>query len=414
MPARDRRSGRAHRRELRAGALLRAVHGRRRRQPARRRHRKPGAADPLRAARAAPASPPAARRSISGRAAASPTWSTSPPCRTAPSASVPTPALVAPIEFTLPRADYAALGGYMDRDPTARRRAAPAAATSAWPRDRRRPAAGRPAAPPARPDRPALPRLGRAGRGRAAYAQAARRLRRGAAGAMPSSSRLLATPLKPSPLRDEVAVKLLAARASPIARRATIVARHASACTHAAGFITPMAAVAGAVADHMLAAMSRGRRSTAPSSTTAATSPSISRRAGAALRPGCRARRAGARRRLHPRRASTPPAASPPPAAPARAAAAAASRSASPTAVTVLARTAAAGRRRGDRDRQRRRPARPPRRRPGGRPDEIDPDTDLGARLDHLGRRAALPAAETDAALDAGAASRRCSARGAG
>ncbi len=29
--------------------------------------------------------------------------------------SVPTPALVGPIEFTLPRADYAALGGYMDR-----------------------------------------------------------------------------------------------------------------------------------------------------------------------------------------------------------------------------------------------------------------------------------------------------------
>jgi hypothetical protein len=29
--------------------------------------------------------------------------------------SVPTPALVAPIEFTLPRAEYAALGGYLDR-----------------------------------------------------------------------------------------------------------------------------------------------------------------------------------------------------------------------------------------------------------------------------------------------------------
>ena len=29
--------------------------------------------------------------------------------------SVPTPALVGPIEFTLPLADYAALGGYMDR-----------------------------------------------------------------------------------------------------------------------------------------------------------------------------------------------------------------------------------------------------------------------------------------------------------
>jgi hypothetical protein len=29
--------------------------------------------------------------------------------------SVPTPALVAPIEFTLPRADYIALGGFADR-----------------------------------------------------------------------------------------------------------------------------------------------------------------------------------------------------------------------------------------------------------------------------------------------------------
>ena len=29
--------------------------------------------------------------------------------------SVPTPALVAPIEFTLPRADYARMGGHVDR-----------------------------------------------------------------------------------------------------------------------------------------------------------------------------------------------------------------------------------------------------------------------------------------------------------
>jgi hypothetical protein len=29
--------------------------------------------------------------------------------------SVPTPALVAPIEFTMPRADYEALGGHMDQ-----------------------------------------------------------------------------------------------------------------------------------------------------------------------------------------------------------------------------------------------------------------------------------------------------------
>ena len=45
------RIGRAHQRELRAGALLRAVHGRRRRLAARRRHRKSGAADALGARR---------------------------------------------------------------------------------------------------------------------------------------------------------------------------------------------------------------------------------------------------------------------------------------------------------------------------------------------------------------------------
>ena len=66
------RRRRAHRRELRAVAVHRAVHGRRRRLAARRRHREPGAADPLGRQAARRASPWAARRSTSGRAAASP------------------------------------------------------------------------------------------------------------------------------------------------------------------------------------------------------------------------------------------------------------------------------------------------------------------------------------------------------
>ena len=51
---------------------------------------------------------------MSGRAAASPSWSTS---RLLPKNAfgyVPTPALVAPIEFTLRLDDYAALGGHVD------------------------------------------------------------------------------------------------------------------------------------------------------------------------------------------------------------------------------------------------------------------------------------------------------------
>ena len=47
MPRRGPQGGRPHRRELRAGALHGAVHGRRRRQPARRRHRESGRADAL-------------------------------------------------------------------------------------------------------------------------------------------------------------------------------------------------------------------------------------------------------------------------------------------------------------------------------------------------------------------------------
>ena len=65
------RRGRAHRRELRAVAVHGAVHGRRRRVAAGRRHREPGAADALGGQAARRASPWAARRSTCGRAAAS-------------------------------------------------------------------------------------------------------------------------------------------------------------------------------------------------------------------------------------------------------------------------------------------------------------------------------------------------------
>ena len=53
---------------------------------------------------------------------------------------VPTPALVAPIEFTMPLAQYAAMGGYMDHvrpaaslDPAAPHRRLSAAPDNPWP-----------------------------------------------------------------------------------------------------------------------------------------------------------------------------------------------------------------------------------------------------------------------------------------
>ena len=78
--------GRAHQGKLRAGAVHRAVHGRRRRLAAVRRHGKPGAADALGEGRADAGDLAAARRSMSGRAAASPSWSMSRDCRPARSA----------------------------------------------------------------------------------------------------------------------------------------------------------------------------------------------------------------------------------------------------------------------------------------------------------------------------------------
>ena len=112
--------GRAHQRELRAGALLGALHGRRRRIAARRRHRKSGAPDALGASGADD-------RDRGGA-----------PVIVWPGGGitfmvdvtllpenafgyVPTPAIVAPIEFTLRLDDYAALGGHVDRGAAARR-----------------------------------------------------------------------------------------------------------------------------------------------------------------------------------------------------------------------------------------------------------------------------------------------------
>ena len=112
-PRRPAPLGRAHPRELRAGHDLGAVHGGCRRLATRRRHGEPGRADPLGApdadeghVRRRPGLHLAGRRHhVHGRRHAVP-----------PGAFgyVPTPALVAPLEFTMRRDDYAALGGHMD------------------------------------------------------------------------------------------------------------------------------------------------------------------------------------------------------------------------------------------------------------------------------------------------------------
>ena len=150
---------------------------------------------------------------------------------------VPTPALVAPIEFTMRLADYAALGGHMDEV-----RPAVVAATPVPSREGAgRPAAGRP--PPAsagRADRPRDRRRWPAGRGGRRLSRRGRAFRRVAGRA------------------------LRRARLAPRSRRcAALPSRRAGGAPHApavapfAGeaFITPMAAVAGAVAEEILAAM---------------------------------------------------------------------------------------------------------------------------------------------------------------
>ena len=104
---------RAHSRKLRARALHRPFHGRRRRIAARRRHRKSCQPHTLCSRRAHSRH---LRRCARVRLARRRHYLHG---RRKPHARkrfrlCPTPALVAPIEFTLKLADYAALGGYMD------------------------------------------------------------------------------------------------------------------------------------------------------------------------------------------------------------------------------------------------------------------------------------------------------------
>ena len=180
---------------------------------------------------------------------------------------VPTPALVAPIEFTLAREDYAALGGHLDsivplEDVLAER--APDAArpgTSTTPgrcgpgraprgaHDRRgagRVAGRRPAtAPAARPDRHR--RRGVRQRRRASARPTARRRR-----AFATILAELVAELAPAAPADH----------APPACRSRVRSRGAWSPRSgriAAQFVTPMAAVAGAVADEVLAAMLAGR-----------------------------------------------------------------------------------------------------------------------------------------------------------
>ena len=164
--------------------------------------------------------------------------------------------------------------------------------------------------------------------------------------------------------------------ARPAAGRLRSGAMHAACAPFADAGITPMAAVAGAVADHVLAAMTRGRTLERPTSTTAAISlpgacgeacgagwsrdlaaPALdgrfellgkNPRAAGDVRPGLQGARRAQLFVRHRRRGQHP------------------------------RRDGRAGRRRRDHRRQRRRPARPSRRRPP-RGREIDPDSELGA-----------------------------------
>ena len=90
----------------------RAVHGRRRRIAARRRHRESGAADALGGRPARRASPWAARRCYVWPGGGITVMVDVTRMPKAAFGYVPTPAIVAPIEFTLPRALYERLGGH--------------------------------------------------------------------------------------------------------------------------------------------------------------------------------------------------------------------------------------------------------------------------------------------------------------
>ena len=180
---------------------------------------------------------------------------------------VPTPALVAPIEFTMRRDAYVALGGYEAEIRTVEdvlekggeyfndRRVAPAPRGNPFPllaqlrrarneRPADRLAARRP--PPAhesradRPDRRGV-RVGGRATGRLPPGRGALRHHAGGTGGRVAA---VAQPSAGTPR----------AFAGATAKR-----MEAAACRHADVFVTPMAAVAGAVADEVLAAMVAGR-----------------------------------------------------------------------------------------------------------------------------------------------------------
>ena len=187
---------------------------------------------------------------------------------------VPTPALVAPIEFTLRRDDYVALGGHAAGNPQRRRRDRDRrriSSTRAARRARRMPTHGRrwrnciagraapheraasaipgrrAAAPPQpRADRPCYRGVRRGGR------SARRRTQQATARFQTILTELV----------EELPDLRSAASARPRVFHGSTARRMEEAVTPLAGetFITPMAAVAGSVADEILAAMLAGRK----------------------------------------------------------------------------------------------------------------------------------------------------------
>ena len=177
---------------------------------------------------------------------------------------VPTPALVAPIEFTLSRAEFAALGGHVDRVvplkqalEDAEHRAEPWPRTNPWPL----------------PEREAL----MPGEARMAMLPEGRRLHlqhgpidivAEAFGEERRCAPPIARPARASPPFSTVWLPSWTCCAAPSARpvlrsRGPVARRMLGACwPHRAQFVTPMAAVAGSVADEVLAAMTAGRRLT--------------------------------------------------------------------------------------------------------------------------------------------------------
>ena len=181
---------------------------------------------------------------------------------------VPTPALVAPIEFTLRRADYAALGGHCDHPsarvvapttPSTRPMRSSLAARVKQLRPTRLLPGWRATAPGARSDRPG----GRGvGPGDGASAPPSRLDRPEQPCSVASAEVLVEAPVLPLVPVPQAACR----RRSPAAM---VPAVAPFAVDH---FITPMAAVAGSVAEEILGSMLARRNSAAPTSIMAATS----------------------------------------------------------------------------------------------------------------------------------------------